>query len=425
MNPMHQLLLNVKRARASISRGRRKSEATKGNTPRHCAGPSSMSSISVIDKSNLLPTSSPWDILPVELQITIFGHCGIRDLLQLKLVCRAFSRLISSNEHAITRQYLRQRRHGTLPSPVNSDWTSTRNPEDDVVVLSDLFPPTESARGGHLYTFRYVYSLRRRQNLCSKLSYYLADRVMDRFMHEETIYMKAMFPSRKERNAFQKQTVARIWFYITPLMYYTLYFLEAYSRVRREQTLMLLRELEVGKLPALIPPADRKSMYRKLQAQILQSPPFTNNSTLISTHHCLQLLVSYMRYTVPPDEEGPRDDSWIGSLLTVSPFLRIVEYFSAEIGDGGSQRSQRKDFMHNFHHDITTHEEDDMGSLVFERIPNSHLHSSVEDIWFDVATSEMAQRKIAPHHAEIVPVWEGLPILVGCEKCYGSKGWHA
>ncbi|KAL5364371.1 hypothetical protein BJX96DRAFT_157237 [Aspergillus floccosus] len=425
MNPMHHLLLNVRRARASISRGRRKSEATKGNPSKHCAVPSSMSSVSVIDKSNLVPTSSSWDILPVELLIKIFGHCGIKDLLQLKLVCTAFFRLISSNEHAITRQYLRQRRHGTLPSPINNDRTYTRNPEDDVVILSDLFPPTESVKGGHIYSFRYVYSLRRRQNLCAKLSYYLADRVMDRFMHHETMYMKTMFPSRKERTAFQKHTVGRIWFYITPLMYYTLYFLEAYSRARREQTNVLLREFEVGRLPVRVHPDDRMSMYRELQARILREPPFTNNSTLVSTHHCLQLLVSYMRYTVPPDEQGPRDDSWIGSLLTVSPFIRIVEYFSAEIGDGGSQRTQRKDFMHNFHHDITVNEKDDMESIVFERIPNAHLHSSVEDVWFDAARREMARRRITPHDAELVPVWEGLPILIGCENCHDSEGWLA
>lgn len=139
----------------------------------------------------------------------------------------------------------------------------------------------------------------------------------------------------------------------------------------------------------------------------------------------MQLLVSYMRYTVPPDESGPRDDSWIGSLLTVSPFLRIVEYFSAEIGDGGNQRNQRKVFMRNFHQDITANENDDMDSIVFERVPNAHIHSSVEDVWFDIARQEIASRRLARHEPELVPVWEQLPVLLGCEGCHDSQGWHA
>lgn len=164
------------------------------------------------------PTSSPWDLLPVEIQIKIFAQCSVRDLLPLRLVCRAFYELLTVHEHSIARQYLRDRRHGTLPSPIDKARTYTRNPEDDVMLLSDLFPPGKSARGGHLYTFRYLHSLRRRQKLCSRLCYYLADRVMDRFMHSETTFIKTNFPSKSERNAFFKRGVASVWFNLTPLM---------------------------------------------------------------------------------------------------------------------------------------------------------------------------------------------------------------
>jgi hypothetical protein len=114
-----------------------------------------------IEKTDIVPTSSPWDLLPVEIQIKIFAQCGIKDLLQLKLVCKAFCQVLTFHEQLIARQYLRQARHGTLPSPIDSEREYTRNPEDDVVLLSDLFPPAKSAKGGHLYTFRYMHSLRR------------------------------------------------------------------------------------------------------------------------------------------------------------------------------------------------------------------------------------------------------------------------
>ncbi|RMJ23225.1 F-box domain protein [Aspergillus sp. HF37] len=374
MHSLHQLLLRVKKARASIDRGKRSGPRARSKTSASTL--TAGSSTSIVDKASLEPTSSPWDLLPAELQIKIFAHCGVWDLLSMKLVCRSFYQLLTVHEQSIARHYLRQRRHGTLPSPIGREIAYTRNPEDDVVLLSDLFPPSKSAKGGHLYTFRYIHSLRRRQRICSRLCYFLADRVMDRFAQSEPLFMKHSLHSKNERNAFMQRGVASLWFNLNPLMYYTLYFLETYALARREHTNALLRDFEAGRLPIRIPPHIRKSMYRDLQLQVLRSPPFTNTATLISTHHCMELLVSYMRHTVPPDERGVPDDSWIASLLTVSPFLRVVEFFSAEIGEGGSQRMQRKDFMHAFHNDLMMYENDDMNSLVFENTPTTHLHNS-------------------------------------------------
>ena len=140
----------------------------------------------------------------------------------------------------------------------------------------------------------------------------------------------------------------------------------------------------------------------------------------------MQLLVAYLRHTVPSDEFGVFDDSWIGSLLTMSPFVRIMEFFSAEIGDGGNQRTQRREFMCNFHNDIETNERDDMNSLVFEPSPNIHMHGSVNDVLFDVAREELESRKAGPHEMEKVWVSEGIPILFGCQFCgQDSSGWCA
>ena len=129
---------------------------------------------------------------------------------------------------------------------------------------------------------------------------------------------------------------------------------------------------------------------------------------------------------MPPDEQDLQDDGWIGSLLTVSPFVRLVEYFSAEIGDGGNQREQRKDFMRNFDNDIMMNEKDDMNSLVFERAPNWHAHASADDIWFDVARNEIASRGGVPHDSEKIWIWNQIPILLGCLYCRDDPvGWNA
>lgn len=186
---------------------------------------------------------------------------------------------------------------------------------------------------------------------------------------------------------------------------------------------MLLLDFEAGRIPVPIPLSVRQSMYRDLQTRILRAPPFTDTATLVATHHCMQLLVSYIRYTM--SSEGGHDDSWISSLLTLAPFVRILEFFSAEIGDGGNQLRQRKDFMYNFHRDIKKHEKDDMNSVVFAHASDEHMHSNVRDIWFDAAHAEMVAREAIPHDVEHVWVWNGVPILFGCQDCHFEEGWRA
>ncbi|KAJ5539685.1 hypothetical protein N7513_008017 [Penicillium frequentans] len=267
MSGFSKILLSAQNLRAAIQKGRKTGAKDKDRSQRDT--PASSSSLG-LDSANPLP---PWG-LPVEIQILIFAHCGTADFLPLKLVCKSFNKVLTSHEHGIVRLYLRRHRHGSLPSPIDSERIYTRNPEDDVVLLSDLFPPSKSARGGHLYTFRYLWSLRQRQKLCSRLCYYLADRVMDRFMQTESIFDRTSFPTKKaERTALVKRGKTSMWFHLSPLMYYTLYYLESYSSARREHTNMLLREYEAGNLSVPVPLSMRQKMYRELQTRILREPP--------------------------------------------------------------------------------------------------------------------------------------------------------
>lgn len=205
--------------------------------------------------------------------------------------------------------------------------------------------------------------------------------------------------------------------------YYTLYFLESYASARREHTNMLLHEHEAGRLSVPIPIETRRRMYRDLQIRILQAPPFSDTAALVATHHCMHLLVSYIRYTMAPEAEI--DDSWISSLLMISPFSRVVEFFSAEIGDGGNQRMQRKDFMYNFYRDTTAHEKDHLYSVIFGQASNRNSHTSVRDLWFDAASRELESRQAMPHDVESVWTWNSIPILFGCPDCRPTSGWRA
>jgi hypothetical protein len=188
----------------------------------------------------------------------------------------------------------------------------------------------------------------------------------------------------------------------------------------------LLREYEAGRLPVPIPLDVRTVMYAELQAKILHSPPFTDTSTLIATHHCMQLLVSYLRYTLVPGEFGPPDDRWIGGLLTISGFGRIVEFFSAEIGDGRNSRAQRRDFMVNFERDVDQHAREEMNPLIYSAPSDGRPHySSPNEVWFDIAEKELRSREAVPHDPECFSAWNGIPVLIGCNYCRATRGWQA
>ncbi|KAL1958010.1 hypothetical protein VTO42DRAFT_5222 [Malbranchea cinnamomea] len=388
-------------------------------------------------------TYSLWDSLPVELQITVFGRCRLQDMGNLRLVSRAFRDLIDIHEHAIAREYLRIRRHGSLPvplavnnssSPSASDPTHwqqkrhTRAPQDDVILLSDLFPPQPppSGRVRDAYTFRYLSSLRRRQKECSRLAYYLADRVLDKYMQSDPS-IKASFASKRDRQAFYERGIAILQFKLTPLMYYTLFFLESYSNARRGLQDTLYAAYEAGQLPVPVQPVDRAAFYRQLQAKILQNPPFTDTPTLLSTHHCINLLVCYLRLTLAPDPPFySSSDSLISMLLSASGLTRLVEYFAAEKGGGTNQRAMRKEFMRNMQADWDASRNDPKALKVYGNSEESTKPSPLREIWFESARSELRARGALPHRTEDwVIIWEGAKISIGCQHCEGEDGWQA
>ncbi|OAT08285.1 F-box domain-containing protein [Blastomyces gilchristii SLH14081] len=371
-------------------------------------------------------TSSCWDRLPVEILISIFGRCRLQDVVNLRLASRAFNTLIDAHEQAISREYLRLRRHGSLPSPINELKEYTREPEDDVILLSDLFPPPKiENRTQYAYSFRYLWSLRRRQGVCSKLAHYLAESVLDRYLRDPT--HKATFTSKKDLQVCHEGGTAQLQFKLTPLMFYTLFFLETYAQARYELQSKLYATYKAGRLPVAIQPIDRTLMFRKLQAKIVSSPPFTNTPTLVSTHHCIRLLVTYLRFALSPEPPFHMPcDPWISMLLTTSGLGRIAEFFAAEKGRGNNQRSMRKEFMRNMQADWDASRNDEQASKVYGSGEESRSPPSVQEIWFEAATNEMKNRGVLPHKTEDwVLVREGMKISIGCQNCIGEEGWPA
>ncbi|KAI9862763.1 MAG: hypothetical protein M1813_004259 [Trichoglossum hirsutum] len=376
-------------------------------------------------------TSSPWDLLPIELHIDIFSQCGLRDLYNLRLVSRAVRSIVSQHEPTIVRAYLRNRRRGTLPLPeMSPDMVHTREPEDDVVLLSDLFPPPRNRFGVSVYSFVYLQELQRRQDTCGKLAGYLAERVVDTYLHDEPAVRRG-FVSRKDWRESYETAVGLLKFKLTPLMFYVSFFLETYSGLRLEHQNSLLIEYDAGRLPVPMHPNDRAIVYLRLQTTILQSPPFTVTGNLISTNHVLRLLVQYLRRTISPEPPHDQNDDWISMLLYESGLARIVEFFAAEkgggsvIGGGVSQRAKRKEFMRNMQEDWDRAKSNPGVDVVYGGGEEGTKPPKVGQVWFKCAKEEMGRRGVLPHSSEDwVEVW-GTRISMGCESCEGEEGWLA
>ncbi|WEW58462.1 hypothetical protein PRK78_003930 [Emydomyces testavorans] len=372
-------------------------------------------------------TSSHWDKVPVELQISIFCQCRLRDIECLRLVSRSFRDLIDANEHAIARDYLRIRRHGSLPSPIDNHGSHTRAPQDDVILLSDLFPPPGVCQHPQqAYSFKYLADLRRRQEICSKLAYYLADRILDKYMQSDPA-VKASFASKRDRQACYDRGVALLQFKLTPLMFYVLYFLDTYSKIKSVELDRLYSQHEAGSLVDPLPRAHRIEDENIFQCYILRSAPFNNPDVLLSTHHVFFLLASYLLDAVAPDYPFHSNGEAMTSMLLTIGLERIVEFFAAEKGGGYNQRTLRKTFMRNMQKDWDAYTKSEMAITVYGEGERNHAPVPLNCIWLAPALKVLNEKGRVPHQSQDwVVVWEGLKIHLHCQHCEGiDDGWAA
>jgi hypothetical protein len=208
------------------------------------------------------------------------------------------------------------------------------------------------------------------------------------------------------------------------IRYCVLFFFETYAFARKEHSIGLIHDYEAGKLPVRIPFSWRLDTYRDIQRKILRESPFSDDTALLATHHCISLIVSCLRFTMPP-RDGPIDDKWIGALLVSSGFERLVEFFSAEIGDGQNPRAERREFMLRFHKDVTTHERDETEARIYENPELWPRQQPLNEVWFSAASQEMQVRGLIPHNADKYTEWNGFPIWTRCEGCRAAgSSWR-
>lgn len=213
--------------------------------------------------------------------------------------------------------------------------------------------------------------------------------------------------------------------------FYTTFFLEAYSQARLQFQESLYRAFEAGQLPVPVQPRDRSVMYRKLQAKILQAPPFTDKQTFISVHHCISLLIlSLHRILMAETPVRAACEKFESILLTTSGLGRITEFFAAEKGGGSNQRAMRREFMRKMQLDWDAYRNDSKALKVFggadDHDEGFATPPPVREIWIESAADEMKRREFTSHeNNDFVVPWEGAQISIGCRNCAQQVGWQA
>ncbi|KAA8645857.1 F-box protein [Aspergillus tanneri] len=358
-----------------------------------------------------------WKHLPTNVLVQILAQCDLYDIYSLILTCRLLHRRIYRYEPAIAQEYLRQRQRLLSQfsfTELNYD-ELLHSPGDDLSFISVLFPPpppqytgidTDTRDDLPEYTLGYVADLNRCWTTCVRLSYYLAEYVVHHHLQTDALAQPLWSSSKTEKEVVYSRGVGLLQ---TRLLYpiaYLIFFLETHA-------------------------AALDSKQHISQQSILQQPPFTDTSVLLSTHHCMHLLCSAVRRLMAPEIPHVSTENWLGLLLTTSTVERLVDFFIAAAADEIQRTSSpslssasssspptstwthRREFMWKMRKDW-----DEFVAL--SRESNVDALPSLEGIWFKAAQREICRRGAIPHCVEEVPVLHGSVVALGCEFCDGT-----
>ncbi|PLN82503.1 hypothetical protein BDW42DRAFT_166501 [Aspergillus taichungensis] len=261
---------------------------------------------------------SIWERLPDSVLIEIASHCDLLTIYSLLLTSRLLSRRISKRECAIAQAWLdRRRRH--YHHVVNPMGIS---PGDDLTFIADLFPPPPPtyADDGYApddrpdYTFGYLADLTRCWTTCIRLSYYLADHVVQQHLQTDPDAQLVWSSSKTEKELVYSRGVGMLQARLLPPITHLAFFLESTASATENTTTIT-------------------SQIIKTQQSILQRPPFTDTQTLLTTHHTMTLLCASARRLMAPDIASPSVNNWLSLLLTTSTLERLLDLFTAATTD--------------------------------------------------------------------------------------------
>ncbi|PLB52604.1 hypothetical protein P170DRAFT_107212 [Aspergillus steynii IBT 23096] len=389
-----------------------------------------------------------WKRLPTSVLVQILAECDLFDIYSLILTCRLLHRRIYRNESAIAQEYLRRRRRQLQFSEDLEYDELIDSPGDDLSFISVLFPPPPPQYSGidngmrddlPEYTLGYLADLTRCWTTCIRLSYYLAEYVVRHHLQTDALAQPLWSSSKTQKEVVYSRAVGLLQARLLYPMAYLVFFLETNATAL-------------------------DSNQPLSQQSILQAPPFTNTSILLSTHHCMHLLCTSVQRLMAPEIPHTSTENWLGLLLTTSTLERLMDFFVAAAADSSpsaiattttpakrkpsssslSTRSspssspplsslssssstwtRRREFMWKMRADLG-----EFLALAGTRGARfsfacggsgsgngDYPLPSLGGIWFEAAQREICRRGAIPHFCDEVPVLHGSAVVLGCEFC--------
>ncbi|KAF9892804.1 hypothetical protein FE257_000393 [Aspergillus nanangensis] len=341
--------------------------------------------------------------------------CELVDIYSVIRSCRLLRQRIRQHESHIAQAYLHVRRQQNKYT-TEVDIEIDPSPGDDLAFIADLFPPpppqytnNNSMDDRPDYSFGYMADLTRCWTTCIRLSYYLAEYVVQQHLQADQIVRQLWSSSKTEKELVYSKGVGRLQSQLLSSIAYLILFLETTATTTDHLT-----QVQVTRHESL-----------QTQESILQQPPFSSTQVLLSAHHCMHLLCSTVRRMMAPEIPPSSTEHWLSLLLTTSTLERILDFFIAAAADesakgvvAGNPRAsfppawtRRMEFMWRMRRDWG---EFVGGGSSGAAAPPPRL----DEIWFEAARRELRRRGAIPHRCEAaVPILHGSVVVLRCELC--------
>ena len=366
-----------------------------------------------------------WEVIPSNILIQILAQCELSDIYSLNLVCRVLHRRVYQHEPAIAQEYLFRRLHQHYPASLS--------PGDNLTFIYNLFPPppphypaADGSPEDNLpeYSFCYLTDLARCWKTCIRLSFYLAESVVQHQLETDTTIRDV-----SAQEAIYSKAVCQLQDKLLHPMYVQI-------PLTIQFTIQHLTGARASLIFFLESDATTSSSIESQQS-ILQQSPFTDTQILLSTHHCMTLLCNCLRHLMAPDIHYPSTEPWLRLLLTTSTLERTLDFFTAAATSTTCEDNEnrkkltklsdatwtpRMEFIWQMRNDweqiLSATKESTRDLETKNEAIRSLSTSGVEDVWFEAARRELDRRDMIPHACgEGIPVLHEATTRLRCEFC--------
>jgi hypothetical protein len=156
---------------------------------------------------------SVWKKIPSHVFVAILASCDLKDIGSLSLSCRLLHDRIAKLEFAIAWAYIQLRKQ---MHHQGHSIDGVLSPGDDIAFISELFPPPPPEYSAGMdqenagYSLGYLGDLSRCWKTCIRLSYHLADHVVEHHLETDPIAQPLWSSSKTEKEVVYSKAVASL-----------------------------------------------------------------------------------------------------------------------------------------------------------------------------------------------------------------------